>query len=210
MRLLLLPLLLCSLAPAAPDTGPLEAWLDRQPEIRTLEAEFVQERTLPALKKPVRSTGTLRMQRPSKLRWELGEPPKTIAVSDGDTMTLVDVEQQVAQRLPSDSRRARQFTLLTDKALTGGLDSFTKAFEPIESRVTNGIYQLTLRPRDRSMRNKAPWLFLDIDPRSNELRAIEVRLEDESRIRTIFTRTSFNQALPADTFRVDLSGYKVR
>ena len=60
------------------------------------------------------------------------------------------------------------------------------------------------------MRERAPWIFLDIDPRSNELRALEVQLEDESRIRTVFQENRFNQPLPADTFSVDLTGYKVK
>lgn len=210
MRTVLLTLLLTRLAAAGLDTAPLEAWLKRQPDVRTLRAEFVQERKLPALKQPVRTPGTLLMERPGKLRWELGQPARTLAVSDGTTMTLVDVEKRSARRIPADSPRARQFTLVADRALAGGLEAFTEAFELVESRVTDGIYQLTVRPRDRAMRDRAPWLFLDIDPERNELRAIEVQLEDESRIRTIFSRTQLNPALSADSFHLDLEGYRVR
>jgi len=210
MRLLALTLLALPLAAEELDTGPLSDWLDEQGEIRTLEADFIQERALPQLKKPVRTPGRLVMSRPGKLRWELGEPTRTIAVSDGDTMTLLNLEEREARQLPADSPRSRQFTLLADEALGGGLEGFKKAFDLVESRVRNGIYQLTVRPKDRSLRDKAPWLYFDIDPERNELRAIEVRLEDKSRIRTIFTRNRFNRPVDPDEFTVDLSGFKVK
>jgi outer membrane lipoprotein-sorting protein len=202
---------LTSIASAAElDTAPLEAWLAKQGSVRSIEADFVQERTLPALRKPVSTPGTFSMQRPGKMRWELGSPVKTLAVSDGDTMTLVDVAKKRARRISADSSRAKPFTLLADGALNGSLDDFKQTFELVESRVTNGIYQLTARPRDRKLRDKVQWVFLDIDPKTQLLRAMEIRLDDKSRIRTIFSNSKINPKLPADRFTADLTGYKVQ
>jgi len=209
MRLTFL-LLLAGIARADLDTAPLEAWLSRQTDVKSLEAEFTQERKLPALKNPVTTEGILSMARPGKLRWELGKPAKTIAVSNGATMTLVDVAKKRARTLPADSAKARQFTLLADGALRGDLEGFRATFELVESRMTHGIYQLTTKPRERSLREHVSWVFLDIDPKKNELRALEFQLEDKSRIRTIFTRTRINAELPADRFTVDLEGFTVR
>lgn len=213
MRLLrlLLPFALLSMAAngAEIDTRPLEAWLRRQSTMSSLDADFVQERKLPALKKPVSVAGRLRMQRPGKLLWELGDPVKTLAVSDGTTMTLVDVEKNRGRRIDADSPRARQFTLLSDEAFRD-LDGFGKTFELVEASVTNGIYQLTVRPKERRMRSQVPWLFLDIDLRSHQLRALEFELEDKSRIRTIFTRTRINAKLDGSLFSPDLSAYRIQ
>lgn len=209
MRLLLALLLTLPLH-AETDTAPLEAWLKRQSEIRTLEADFVQQRTLPALKKPVETPGKLWMGEDGKLRWELGTPPKTIAVSNGSEVTFVDVAKQRAKVMDADSSEARSFTMLSGDSMKGGLDAFLEVFEPIESRVVNGIYQLTTRPKPRKMRSKVGWVFFDIDPRLNELRALEVRLDDKSRIKTIFHNTRFNRDIPDDRFKLDLTGYKVR
>lgn len=209
MRFLLALLLILPLR-AELDTAPLEAWLQRHREIKTLRADFTQERTLPALRKPVSTPGTLALTRDGKLRWELGDPPKSIAVSDGDTVTLADVEKKRAKRIDRDSSQARSFTMLSGESMNGGLEGFLKAFEPVESRVTKGIYQLTTRPKDRSMRSKVGYVFFDIDPAKNELRALEIRLDDKSRIKTIFRNTRFNQNLPAELFTLDLEGYQVR
>lgn len=210
MRLLFLLVALCSCVRADLDTVPLEAWLAKQSSVDSLEAEFVQQRKLPALKKPVSTPGHFSMQRPGKLRWELGKPVKTLAISDGNTMTLVDVAKKRARKVSAGSARAKPFTLLADGALNGSLEDFKKTFILVESRVTNGIYQLTARPKDRSLRDKVSWVFLDIDTKTRLLRAMEIRLDDKSRIRTIFSNPKINPKLPADRFTADLSGYKVR
>ncbi len=210
MRLaLILFLLLGQGLRAELDTAPLEAWLERQSSLRSLTAEFVQERKLPALDKPVRTRGKLSFIHPDKMRWELGEPAKTIAVSDGETATLIDVEERRARRVDADSPRARPFTLLGSDAFHSS-ENFHKAFEAVESRVTRGIYQLTLRPRDRSLRRHVPWLYLDIDPGKKELRALSVMLEDDSRIRTLFTSHQRNPEIDPAVFAPDLEGYRVR
>lgn len=209
MRILLAFLLALPLR-AELDTAPLAAWLQRHGEIRSLSADFVQQRTLPALKRPVETPGTLAMTRDGKLRWELGDPPKTVAVSDGDTIILADIEEKRARRIDADDSRARSFTMLSGDAMRGGLEGFLEVFEPIESRVVNGIYQLTTRPNNRRMRNKVGWVYFDIDPRKSELRALEIRLDDKSRIKTIFSNTRFNPEIPDSRFRFDLGGYSVR
>ena len=209
MRLLVF-LLLSIVARAEVDTAPLRAWLEAQKNVDSLEADFIQERTLPALKKPVTTPGKLTLSKPGKLRWDLGSPPKTVAVSDGKTITLVDVEKKRARRLDADSSRARSFTLLGDDALSGGLEGFSKVFELVESRVTRGIYQLTTRPKDRQMRDKVGYVYFDIDTSTNRLRALEMRLDDKSRIKTIFSKTRFNSKVPSSAFQFDLSGYTVR
>lgn len=211
MRTLLGFLLLLSLAHSAEvDTAPLRDWLIRQTNIKTLQADFIQERKLAALKNPVSTPGTMTLVKGGSMRWDLGKPTKTTAISDGTTIQLIDLEKKRARTMDADSSRAKAFTLLGDSALNGGMDGFQKVFELVEAKVTSGIYQLTTRPRDRSLRKQMPWVFFDIDPTKKELRALEVQLEDKSRIRTIFTKTRFNEPLPKAAFEFDLSDYKVR
>ena len=144
MRRLLVLLSLISLAAAEPDLKPLEAWIRKQKDLKSLDAEFVQERKLPSLKKPIATPGRLRIQRPGKLLWELGQPVKTLAVSDGTTMTLLDVAKKRGKKVDAASADARQFTLLSDEAF----GRFTKMLDkpPAENP--------KLR---RLLETKAPW-----------------------------------------------------
>jgi outer membrane lipoprotein-sorting protein len=85
-----LPVALCvarartALADATPQTVASE--LDRaiasiaraRASLRTLTGPFVQERTIGLLASKVRSTGTLTLVRPDRLRWELAAPDSVV------------------------------------------------------------------------------------------------------------------------------------
>lgn len=209
MRLssLLIPLLL--LATARADNGPLDAWLKRQATITSLDADFTQERKLPALKNPVVTKGRICFVKPDKVRWQLGDPFETLAVSDGNTLTLLDAAAKTARRTGVDSPQAARFSLLSGKAFDS-VESFQRTFEIIEARVTSGIHQYTLKAKDRKVRSQIPWIFLDIDPQKNELRAMEMELQDKSRLRTVFENVKFNRKLEDTLFKPDLTGYDVK
>lgn len=209
MRSIALLFLAILQAHAAPDTTALDSWLKRQTSINTLEASFTQERKLPSLKEPVSTPGKLMMQRPDKLRWELGNPIETLAVSDGTTMTLLQASDKTARQLATDSPQAKQFSFLGGNALASP-EAFREAFEIVDSRISSGIHQYTLQPKERRMKANVPWVFLDIDPSTNELRALELEMKDKSRIRTVFTNTKLNGKLPAASFQADLTGYNLK
>lgn len=209
MRPLLVLLSLVSLARAELDIKPLETWIGKQKDLQSLDADFVQERKLPSLKKPVTTPGRMRMVRPGKLCWELGNPVKTLAVSDGATMTLLDVAKKRGKTIDSSAPEARQFTLLSEEAFRD-LAGFQQAFELVESRMSGTIYQLTVRPKDKSLRKHVAWMFLDIDTRSQELRALDLELEDKSRIRTVFSNAKINAKVDPAIFKPDTTGYLMK
>jgi outer membrane lipoprotein carrier protein len=207
MRFLALIFGLLATAHAA-DT-PLEAWLKRQVSITSLDAKFTQERKLPALKNPVTTPGRLCFSKPGKLRWQLGDPAETLAISDGTTLTLIDAATKTARRTAVDSPQAARFSLLSGQAFETP-EKFHQTFEIIESRATAGIFQYTLKAKDRRIRSQISWIFLDIDPEKNELRALEMELQDKSRLRTIFHQPRFNLKLEDSLFSPALTGYDVQ
>ena len=209
MRLLLALLISISVARAGLDLKPLEAWIGKQKSLQSLDAEFVQERKLPSLKKPITTPGRMRMVRPGKLLWELGTPVKTMAVSDGATMTLLDVTKKRGKKIEAGSPEAKQFTLLSDESFRD-LASFQQAFELVESRQSDGIYQLTVRPKDKAMRKHVSWMFMDIDTRTQELRALDLEMDDKTRIRTVFSNAKINPKLDSALFTPDTSGYLMK
>ena len=209
MRALLILLSLVSLARAELDLKPLETWIGKQKTLQSLDTDFVQERKLPSLKNPAVTPGRMRMVRPGKLCWELGNPVKTLAVSDGTSMTLLDVAKKRGKKIDTTSPEARQFTLLSEEAFRD-LAGFQEAFELVESRMSGTIYQLTVRPKDKSLRKHVSWMFLDIDTRSQELRALDLELEDKSRIRTVFSNAKINAKVDPAIFTPDTTGYLMK
>lgn len=211
MHCFLIPsVFLCTVSAAASqDVSALNAWLERQASVKTLAVSFTQERTLPSLKEPVTSAGKLIFSQPDKMRWELGDPPVTMAVSDGATFTIIDFKKKQARRLPVDSPQASRFSLLTRDGFQSP-EKFHATFKVSGHRFVSGIHQYTLQPNDRKLRAQMPWVFLDIEPGKNELRALAMELKDKSRIRTVFHAPVFNAPVPAGTFQPALEGISVR
>ena len=169
----------------------------------------MQERKLPSLKKPISTPGRIRMVRPGKLLWELGTPVKTLAVSDGTTMTLLDVVKKRGKKIEAGSPEAKQFTMLSDESFRD-LASFQQAFELVESRMTGRIYQLTVRPKDKAMRKHVAWMFMDIDTTTQELRAMDLEMDDKTRIRTVFSNAKINPKIDPAVFTPDTTGYLMK
>ena len=202
-------LILAITATARADNAALEAWLARQKSIDSLETTFTQERKLPSLKQPVTTPGKLAFAKPGRVRWQLGEPAATLATSDGTTLTLIDYTEKTARQIPADSPQAARFSMLTGKGFQTAED-FYKMFEVTAWRVESGIHQYTLKPKDRRLRSQVPWVFLDIDPAKSELRAMEMELQDKSRVRTLFQNPRFNVKLAPAVFTADLTGLTVK
>lgn len=72
MRTAALTLLLCLLAATALAQG------DGLPRLHSVQAEFVQEKHLKILVKPLISTGTFAFQAPHSLRWEYRSPMRSL------------------------------------------------------------------------------------------------------------------------------------
>ena len=195
--------------PAFANDAVLDGWLERQATVSSLDASFTQQRKLPSLKEPVTTPGRISFAKPDKFRWQLGEPMQTLAVSDGTTLTLIEESEKSVRQIPKDAPQAARFSLLSGKAFESK-EAFYQSFEIIESRITAGIHQFTLKPKDRRMRSNVPWVFIDIDPVKKEMRAMELEMQDKSRVRTVFENPRFNTKLPDALFKPDLTGYKVK
>jgi len=199
-RFLPLLFLLAGLSSVRGDVAALDAWLTRQSSIRSLEVSFTQERKLPALKQPLSTPGKLSFAKPNRIRWQLGEPAQTLAISDGTTLTLIEDAGKSVRQIPADSPRAARFSMLSGESFSSP-QAFHNAFTIVEWRVALGIHQYTLQAKDRRMRAEVPWIFIDIDSKANELRALEMELRDKSRVRTMFHHPRFNLEFPADRFK---------
>jgi outer membrane lipoprotein-sorting protein len=198
----LLPLAVAMLSVASPahaDPAVLDAWLARQAGIHSLDVAFTQERRLPALKQPVSTPGRLSLVKPGKLRWQLGDPVRTLAVSDGRTLTLSEDGGKSVRRMAADSPQATRYSMFSGDSF-GSSEAFHRTFEVVEAREAHGLHGFTLRPRDRRMRSEVPWVFIDVDPKTSELRAFELELRDRSRVRTMFQQPRVNIELPDALF----------
>ncbi|WP_051305495.1 outer membrane lipoprotein carrier protein LolA [Desulfogranum mediterraneum] len=70
----------------AAEAEPALARPDSPAKIHSIEADFVQEKHLKILARPLVSYGSFAFQAPRSLRWEYRRPMVSILISDGDTI----------------------------------------------------------------------------------------------------------------------------
>ena len=76
----------------------LDAWLAQQAQAKTWSADVVQIRKLKSLVRPLESRGRVWFRQPNRFRWQLGEPPRTIAVRTASISSSTSASNGVRQR----------------------------------------------------------------------------------------------------------------
>src|SRR5258708_14957684 len=83
----------------APDANALlSAWLKAQTNMQTWSADFTQTRAFKSMSQPLTATGHVWFEAPSRFRWELGKPARTIAVREPDQLVVLYPRLKRAER----------------------------------------------------------------------------------------------------------------
>ncbi len=203
-----------ALSKPAPDVTPIKRWIDSQKEVKTFYSEFQQERQLRALKKPIVKPGRLWFAAPDSFRWELGQPPATIALqkSQQDLLVLEPAKKQGKRYTVDELReegRARGAAFL-EAGFPRTYETFDRIFKVTDTTLKNNVYEVTASIRDRKTAVALRKVVFHIDAKSYDLRQLYLRFRDSSSITTTFGKTQKNPRIPASKFEIDLSGYKLK
>jgi outer membrane lipoprotein-sorting protein len=216
MRLLLF-LLAPTLACAAPatdslDLAPVKKWIARQDEFRSVQADFTQTRALRALRSPIASPGRITFAVPSLLRWELGDPAKTIVLRKGDNYLLIQPAKKKAERIPASNigqeGGAKGFAMMEFPLATDFAD-FNKKFEILAVSTEGNRCHLEILPREAQARKFLSALKIDFDTKTGHMISFEMVTRDGSSMRNEFSNVRVNEKIDRRTFEFDLTGYDV-
>ncbi len=217
MRRLLFSLLLLSVVPlssaAAPlDLAPVKKWIARQEELRTVQADFTQTRALRALRSPVTSPGRLIFATPSLLRWELGDPAKTVVLRKGDTYWLIQPAKKKALRLSANSigqeGGAKGFAMM-EFPLAKDFADFQKKFEILDVKIDGSTCHLAILPNDAQAKKFLSALKITFDTRNGHMLSMEMVTREGSSMRNEFSNVRTNEKLDRRVFEYDLTGFEV-
>ena len=209
MKRLLSPMLALAMvgravADPAPDLVPLKRWINRQAEVRTVQADFTQTRTFRLLHDPLAAPGHLWYSAAQGFRWEIGDPPKTVVLKKGDTNLVVQPAKKRAERLGN----ANPLPMM-NFPLAKNFDDFNRQFEVLAVSVAANRCHAELLPRDPQARKFLEALRLDFDTQEGQLLDFEIALRDGSSLRNEFTNVRLNGKIDAHVFDYDLTGYEV-
>src|SRR5437867_5287752 len=191
----------------------LGAWLNSQTHIQTWSAEVIQTRVLKSLAQPLMATGRVWFAAPNRFRWELGNPPQTIALRQPNQMLVIYPKLKRAERYPLTRDHAGPWTdtlALLEAGFPRNQSELESRFR-IESEATvDGIHEVTLQPKSASARRMMPHIKIAFATSDFSLRATELQFADGSRMRNDFTNAVMNPKLYESLFSFDVdSTFKV-
>lgn len=193
-------------AAAEPGEEALDAWLERQGRIETWSADVVQTRKLKALTRPLESRGRVWFVRPNRFRWELGSPPRTIAVRTGEELRVAYPRLGVVERYRYDDRQdpaLRHALDLLEVGLPADPQAFRARYELVRGEQSEGAWRFELVPRQEEARRLIERVRLEVATGDSRLLATELVFPDGSQLRNDFSNHQLDPDLPDDLFEIE-------
>lgn len=165
--------------------------------IKSVSADFVQEKHMKILARPLISSGAFYYQSPSSLRWEYRDPLRNILL-----MTSEGTERYVgtdAGFVRDDSVNLQAMQVVLENIaqwLEGRFEEnpmFTADLEPGPT--------ITLRPREESLAKMIQRIELVFSDRPGIIESVVIRESGDSFTKLVFKNVVLNPSLDASVFR---------
>jgi outer membrane lipoprotein-sorting protein len=188
---------------AADSTGVLHAWLNAQTNIRTWSANVIQTRSLKSLAQPLTASGKVWFAAPNRFRWELGDPPRTIAVRQPDQMLVIYPRLKRLEKYSLTGTHDgpwRDTLALLEAGFPRNQAELESRFRILSEAAANEVHQVTLAPRSAAARRMMPRITIAFATNNLSLRATELQFADGSTMRNDFTNATLNPVLDDSLF----------
>ena len=194
-------------------TPEVSAWLAAQTNIQSWSADFVQTRTLKSLVQPQSKPGHVWFAAPNRFRWELGNPPQTIAARATQELLLIYPKLKRVEQFPLSGDQTgpwRDALALLEAGFPRSASELETQYNIVLQEVKDGTGQLVLQPKSASARRMIPKIEIDFDTKDYSLRSTELQFADGSSMRNDFKNAVQNPKLEADMFSPPIpNDYKV-
>lgn len=198
---------------AADSTALISRWLNAQTNLQTWSADFVQTRTLKSLAQPLTAKGHVWFAEPNRFRWELGNPPQTIAVRARDEMLVISPRLKHVERYSLAENQAgpwRDAMALIEAGFPRSQSDLESRFRITAQSLTNEVCEISLQPKSASARRLMPEIKISFSTNDFALRATELQFADGSTMRNDFTNAVLNPTLDESLFAPKIeSDFKV-
>lgn len=197
----------CAVAADAGGKQALDRWLRRQAAVRTWSADVKQIRSLKALSKPLETSGKVWFKQPNRFRWQLGKPPRTIAVRTADALLIVYPPLKRVERYPLSGTLKpswRYVTALLDVGFPADPQAFYANYELKDAVRKGNVWRFDLRPAAAQARRLLEQVRLYVSARNWRLKATELAFPDGSIMRNEFHHMKVNPDLPPSLFTVSI------
>ena len=169
--------------------------------VKTIKADFVQERHIALFLDVLRSGGVLYFERPDKLRWELKKPYRTFMIFNSNEVAKFRIEKGNLEKANFGMKDLLRGVL--GQIITILKGDFVNALEAYNMEVLEGdAYLLKLTPKSASMAKAIISLELFFDPQSLHMSEIIIREPHDDFMKIIFSKQRINGPLKEKLFNI--------
>jgi outer membrane lipoprotein-sorting protein len=196
-----LPLAGLSQGAVAAPNELLQSWFAAQTNLQSWSAEFLQTRSFKSLSQPLTAQGRVWFSAPNRFRWELGDPPKTIAVRGAREMLVIYPRLKRAERYNLDNAGPwKEALALLETGFPRSETEMRSRFNILSQSLTNQTCELILQPKSAAARKMMPRIQLAFSTTDFALRATELQFADGSSMRNEFSKALLNPAIEEQFF----------
>lgn len=156
-----------------------EKWTADQKNVGDIQVTFQQTRSTPVLKEPAKSEGRFWKMQDGRFRWELGSPPTTTLLFNGEKAFLKEGKDAVWQTLKPDDRRARAWIRFLDGREMDAA-SLTENFTVKVTQQEAKFATITLVPKPLLVKKHLKQIDLQIEPGGKRLYLLRIIQGDGS------------------------------
>jgi outer membrane lipoprotein-sorting protein len=166
-------------------------------DVASISAEFVQEKHLPILARPLVSRGVFYFSKPDSLRWEYRQPIRSILLMQGGTIRRY---MQSGDGLKEDTgvgMQAMQFVMAEITHWFQGRFDESRVFA---ARLEEGK-KIVLLPKEESFAKVIQRIELLLSNQPGVIDSVIIYESSDSFTRLNFENTRLNEVIPDDLFR---------
>ncbi len=165
-------------------------------EIKSVQADFSQEKSMPILTAPIRSEGKLFFQAPNKLRWQYNSPFKSVLLlNDGVISKYVEKDGKLIKEDGMQLERMAVILQEISKWLSGDFND-NKMFKVKEE--SNG--KIILSPQEGGAENIIKEIVLIPGKEKGVIDEVIIDEGADSITRMIFSNSRINQTIEPELF----------
>lgn len=186
--------------------GRFDEWLAVQTNLQSWAGSFAQTRILKVLNQPLVSTGRVWVAM-DRFRWELGQPPQTIALRASNQLMIVYPRLKRAEKYALDGippGPIRDAMGLLDATLPRDRASMEDKFRLLSAAETNGLMRIELEPKSAAAKKFMGQITIGFRTNDFSMALTQLEFSDGSMLRNDFTNVVLNAPLPLGIFELKL------
>lgn len=185
----------------------LKAWLEQQGRVKTWSADVVQIRKLKSLSRPLKARGRVWFLQPNRFRWQLGDPPRTIAIRKKDELLVVYPKlKQVERYSTSDAVDPawKQVLALLEVGFPSDSETFFARYKLVSAKQSKKSWEFLLQPAAKEAQRLLEEVRIKVSTRDYSLLATELVFPDGSTMRNEFIHRRLNPPVDETLFDFEI------